>query len=254
MSITLGEPIASRPRDRAQGHRRPDRQRMFLAAIIATAIGFGAVAPAYANGSGILGNWQAYSKSISPPSIISQVDNADGIYMAGDSISVTTSRELAAILLPSHNLLAVNEWSGRDTAPAVTAIEAMVKTFGRSHRILMATGSNDIFAPEVMSGQIDRLMRIAGPNRKVFWITIYVSRWRYPPAVQLADRQNTTLVNKQIYAAKSRWPNLVIIPWDKWLSAKPTRYAYYLRDGVHTNARGGTFRNTIIRNAILQSH
>jgi hypothetical protein len=203
-------------------------------------------------GSGVIGSWSGSSRVISPPSIIGQVLAGDGLYMAGDSISVATAHELAEMLLPSGNLLAVHNWSGRPTAPAVDAIIEWLDTYGGPRRILMATGNNDIFEPPAMAGQIDRLMTAAGSGRTVFWVSIQCSRWSYPAATQVADQRNSGWVNAQLYDATKRWPNLIIIPWHRWLAEKPFRLTQYLTDGVHVILpTGAAFRNTILRDAIL---
>jgi len=202
-------------------------------------------------GSGALGPWQDWGCSISPPPIIKQVLAADGVFMFGDSISVSTARELAELLLPSGTLLAVNNWSGRPTAPSVNACLAWIRTYGAPRRILMATGTDDIFDPTVMAAQIDRLMAAAGPGRSVFWVSVQCSRWSQAPDVQVADQRNSGWVNTHLVQATARHPNLTVIPWHRWLAEKPPRIPMYLRDGVHVNTLGATFRNTIIRDAIL---
>jgi hypothetical protein len=203
-------------------------------------------APPVDYGSGMLGDWSGLRQVISSPSTIRQVRSAGGVFMAGDSITAATYVELGQMVGP----LAVNAWSGRPTAPAVDAIAGWISTYGAPQRILMATGNNDIFDPTVMGAQVDRLMTAAGPGRTVFWVSVQVSRWLYSAAVQLADQRNSGWVNAQLYEATSRWPNLRVIPWHWWLAVKPSRLAAYLTDGVHVNPAGGTFRNTIIRDAI----
>lgn len=207
-------------------------------------------------GSGALGDWSASQRAISTPEIIAQVLAADGLFMAGDSISVATARELAEMLLPSGDLLAVHNWSGRPTAPAVDALIGWLNTYGWPRRILMATGTNDIFDPTVMSAQVDRMMVAAGPLRKVMWVSVQCARWNSTPEVELADQRNTGWVNAQLYEASARWPNLRVIPWHRWLAVSPARLGMYLKDGVHVTLPGApyigsTFRNTIIRDFIL---
>lgn len=201
------------------------------------------------NDSGTLGNWSLYPSATSTERTIQQVNRANGLYMSGDSISVSTARQLAEMLRPTGDLIAVDNWSGRPTVPAVSNMSTWIKTYG-PHRMLMATGTNDIFNPSVMTSQIDKMMSTVGPNHTVYWVSVHCSRWNYSTAIQQADLRNSKLVNDQLYRAAARYPNLKIIPWDKWLSEKPARYRMYLRDGVHTNAAGSLFRNTIIKRFI----
>jgi hypothetical protein len=59
--------------------------------------------------------------------------------------------------------LAVNNWSGRPTAPIVDAPAEWSSKHGLPRRILMATGSNDIYTPHVFAEQIDRTMKRRRP-------------------------------------------------------------------------------------------
>lgn len=214
-----------------------------------------AAAPARAAdyGSGILGDWTGYSRSISNEQQILPAISRDGIFILGDSITVGTARDLAYRLYPDGIIVAVNAWSARPTAPTVDALEQWVTTYGAPRRIVMAAGSNDVFAPPVMAGLIDRTMRIVGPDRIVLWVTVQVARARQSAAVQLADQRNSGWVNSQIYAATARHPNLRVIDWAGFLAAKPFRLTKYLRDGVHTSSSGTGARNALIRRDVLRA-
>lgn len=200
-------------------------------------------------GSGELGDWTSLGRLISTDKQIVPAVERDGIYLFGDSITVATARGLAELLAP-ETLVAVNAWSGRPTTPAVDALAEWVATYGVPRRIVMACGTNDIFAPNVMAAQIERTMSIAGPDRTVIWVNVQASRWSKTPDVQVADQRNSGWINTQIAEAAGRHSNLRVVRWSEFLSAYPTRLTAYLSDGVHTTAEGGAARNALIRSAV----
>jgi hypothetical protein len=203
-------------------------------------------------GSGELGPWADGSKAITDPPNIRQVRDSNGLFMFGDSISVQDGYLLAERLRDrTGDLLAVHNWSGRPTAPAVDALAEWAQTYGLPRRILMATGSNDIFSPPGFAAQVDRALSIAGPTRTVYWVNIQVARTKLSAAVQLADQRNSGWINLQLADAQLRHPNLRIVRWAEFLAAKPSRLTAYLRDGVHTSKPlGQDARNELIVQAI----
>lgn len=205
-------------------------------------------------GSGPIGDWSNSSRAISTITQIRPVLNGDGLYMFGDSIAVQDGRALAEQLLAeTGDVIAVHNWSGRPTPPAVDALASWAQTYGLPRRILMATGSNDIFNPPVFAAQIDRTMTLVGANRIVIWVNVQVARTSKPAAVQLADQRNSGWINLQLADAQKRHPNLRIVHWAEFLAARPTRLlpANYIRDGVHTTVPlGQNARNELIVQAI----
>lgn len=208
--------------------------------------------PAMADfGSGALGGWTTYSRSISTPYTIAKAVSRDGIYLFGDSITRATARDLATLLYPDGITVAVNAWSARPTPPTVDALAEWVRLYGVPRRVVMASGSNDIFNPPVMAAQIDRTMAIVGRETTVLWVNVQVARISQTASVRLADQRNSGWINMQIAAATARHPNLRIVDWAGFLAAKPFRLTAYLSDGVHTTTTGGAARNALIRKHVL---
>jgi len=203
-------------------------------------------------GSGEPSHWRQQSRSISPDEQIRRVRRSDGIVMFGDSISVQDGKSLAALLSSTTgDSLATHNWSGQPTAPGVDALQQWAVDFGLPRRILISLGSNDIFDPSGFAAQVDRAMRIAGPDRTVFWVNVQVARSKQPAAVRLADQRNSQWINLQLAAAQRRHPNLRIVPWAEFLASGPHRLATHLRDGVHTSIPAGQkARNTLIADAV----
>jgi hypothetical protein len=233
----------------------PNRRQILVAGAAAAVAGVVAAESASATdlyGSGALGDWTILSRSISATATITYVRDHDGVCMFGDSISVQDGKALATKLLSTTGAsLAVHNWSGRPTAPAVDALENWAIKYGLPRRILMATGTNDIFNPPVFAAQVDRTMRIVGPNRKVVWVNTQISRTAKSAAIQVADQRNSAWINLQLAEAARRYDNLRIIHWAEHLASSPNRLARYLRDGLHPSIPlGRNARNGLIIEAI----
>jgi hypothetical protein len=234
---------------------KASRRQIFLAGAAVAASAVVSTETAAATnlyGSGELAAWTTMSRAISTATTIRYVVAHDGVVMFGDSIAVQDGKALATRLMGrTGDSLAVNNWSGRPTTPAVDALQNWATTYGMPRRILMATGTNDIFNPPVFAAQVDRTMSIVGPDRKVIWCNTQVARTAQPASVQLADQRNSAWVNLQLDNAQKRYPNLIIVRWAEYLAAKPARLIWYLRDGVHTTVPyGQDARNELMVQAL----
>src|SRR5919106_2987894 len=204
-------------------------------------------------GSGGLDPWSGMLKAITPDSKIRATLAADGVFTFGDSIARQDSVPLASEVYNRLGLLmAVNYWNGRPAGPAVDALAQWAATYGLPSRVLMATGSNDIYNPPAFRAQVDRAMSIAGPDRRVVWVNVHVSRWRYSTSVQVADQRNSGWINIQLAQAAAVHPNLVVVDWARLLADYPFyRIPNYLSDGVHTSVPAGqAARNAMIVQAL----
>jgi hypothetical protein len=244
---------------------KPNRRQIFTAgaavtastvvvpAVSATAT-TSAATPGGLYGSGTLGSWANATKAISTAEQIRRVRETNGVYMFGDSISVQDGKALAIRLLNRDgSQMAVHNWSSRPTSGAVDALQQWAATYGLPKRILMASGSNDIFDPPKFAAQVERAMSIVGQNRTVFWVNLQVVRKAVTAPFQLANQRNSSWLNMQLYDEQEKYPNLRIIRWAEWLWVKPYRLANYLRDGVHpTVPLGQDARNELIVQALTQ--
>jgi hypothetical protein len=205
-------------------------------------------------GSGTLGSWANATRAISTAEQIQRVRETNGVYMFGDSISVQDGKALAIRLLNRDgSQMAVHNWASRPTSGAVDALQQWAATYGLPRRILMASGSNDIFDPPKFAAQIDRAMSIVGQGHTLFWVNIQAVRKAQTATVQLADQRNSSWLNMQLYDVQEKYPNLHIIRWAEWLWVKPYRLLNYLRDGVHpTVPLGQDARNELIVQALTQ--
>jgi len=234
---------------------KPNRRQILLAgaaAAVATVASAETASAADLYGSGELVDWTVLSRAISSEATIAYARDNDGVYMFGDSISVQDGKALATRLMGRTGAsLAVHNWSGRPTPPAVDALQNWATKYGLPRRILMATGTNDIFNPPVFAAQVDRTMSIVGTHRPVVWVNTQIARTAKSAAVQLADQRNSAWINSQISDAQKKYPNLRIVRWAEYLAAKPSRLTMYLREGVHTTVPAGQdARNELIVQAL----
>jgi hypothetical protein len=232
---------------------KPNRRQIFTAgaAVAASTVAVSTVAPTPqataamsamtatstgAYGSGTLGSWANGTRAISTGAQCQKVVDTNGVFMFGDSIAVQDGKALAIRLLGRDgSQLAVHNWAGRPTVGAVDALAEWAGTYGLPRRILMATGTNDIFDPPKFAAQVERAMSIIGGARTVHWINIQVARKALSATMQLADQRNSCWINLQLSDAQRKHSNLRIIHWTEYLAAKPNRLATYLRDGLHTS-------------------
>lgn len=198
-------------------------------------------------GSGSLGDWTGNPVTETTASSIKLVKDRDGVFLFGDSITTQDARALAEDLLAQGDSLAVNAQGGRPTGPTVDELERWKNTYGLPSRVIVASGSNDIFDPRPMASQVERAAQLVGPQTCLTWVNVHVSRWSQPGGVQVADQRNTGWVNAQIAAVATRYPNVNVVDWELFLASKPSRIDTYLRDGVHTSVPlGQDARNALI--------
>ncbi|MFG1909195.1 hypothetical protein [Kribbella sp. NPDC048928] len=205
-------------------------------------------------GSGVGGSWTNTARAISTAAQFQRTRETNGVYMFGDSISVQDGKALATRLLGRDgSQMAVHNWSSRPTSGAVDALQQCASAYGLPRRILMASGSNDIFDPPKFAAQVARAVSIVGQNRILYWVDIQVVRKAVTAPIQLADQRNSSWLNMQLYDAQEKYPNLRIIRWAEWLWVKPYRLLNYLRDGVHpTVPLGQDARNELIVQSLTQ--
>lgn len=170
-------------------------------------------------GSGCLGDWTGYQHGIDGDPATADV------LVVGDSI-VTRCRPYLRKRLTAYGLTSVFDyWSSRPTTPAVDRLLSYSRlsqpnTF---RAVAMATGTNDVMDPSVMTAQINRAKTITPP---VLWGTVYTAR----SGTYSADLRNTGWVNLQIGAS-----GLPLVDWFTFLASYPGYRigAYLTSDGVH---------------------
>jgi len=204
------------------------------------------------SGSGQLGPWENLSRRISSVAKIRAAVRGDGVFMFGDSIAVQDGPALEQLVAAQTGTpVAVHDWSGQPASAAVDALAEWSRKYGLPDRIVMAVGTNDIFAPAAFATEVEQAMKIAGPKRTVYWVNVHANRFGLSAAVQSADRANSALINKALDRAAARHPNLHVVRWSEFLNARPGQVTKYLRDGIHTTQPAGQqARNALIAQAL----
>jgi lysophospholipase L1-like esterase len=173
------------------------------------------------------------------------------VLVLGDSITVFTKDSLTESLRTAGWSVCLDARRSQTTANALDYYAAG-RAFPRYvDVIVMATGSNDIFDPAVMTAQVARARNYAG-SRPLLWVTAWVKRTTGAPALIAHDLGNSVRVN----AAERRHPCRAhvdaIVDWYAFLQARVARSSMYLTDGVHTSLAGGAARNALITAALAR--
>lgn len=147
----------------------------------------------------------------------------------GDSITGRGYLELKNFLAASGGHTLATDAQG--SRPITGTVDALLEYPQLPPIVIMAAGTNDIFAPPVVGAQVDRAKAIL-EGKTLLWINVQACRTgaSYDTATRIADQRNTGWVNAQI---ASRLPASQIIDWNVNFASKPERIGWYLQDGVH---------------------
>ena len=194
------------------------------------------------NCSGVLGDWSGYAHGNFGDLTDVDGDPQADVVVVGDSTLTGVTGELAAWLAARGKTLAGNYWSGRPTAPAVD----WAKSLTTKPRILVVlAGTNDIFNPAVMAGEVADLQAWADlePKTRLIWVRVQAAR----PATALCDQRNSMWVNAQISAHARE-----TCGWPDGFAQDPNRIGNYLKpDGIHViEGVGSNYQAAVIGNCI----
>lgn len=195
--------------------------------------------------SGTLGAWTGLTHANFGDLTTADGDPQADVVIVGDSITTGGRTELAAWLAARGKTLAGSYWSGRPTTPAV---DWALSLSTKPRILVMASGTNDIFNPAVMAGQVARLKAwaAAAPVTRLVWVDVQAAR----PATAVCDQRNSGWINAQI---RSGLAGADVCGWSIGLAQYPTRITNYLRpDGIHPIEGIGTnYWAAVVGNCIL---
>ncbi|MCU0278648.1 MAG: hypothetical protein MUE31_07130 [Candidatus Nanopelagicales bacterium] len=137
------------------------------------------------------------------------------VYAIGDSVMLGARSCLADTDVRVHAL------ENRTMREGAERIEIRASKDRLPPRVVVALGTNGPFGYKVL----DRIMRAAGPDRAVYWMTIElpeVERYAFEDAV-----------NQRLRSMPGRWPNAHVIDWNASVLAEGL-----YPDGIHLNPAG----------------
>jgi hypothetical protein len=134
----------------------------------------------------------------------------------GDSIMLSARQPLAAA-----GVRPVDAVVGRQFVAGVGVVRDLARRDALPRNLVVHLGTNGPFA----TTQCRRLVRLAGPEHRVFLVTVRVPRW-------WAEDVNAALRTCASAFAPGR---VVLVPWH---TASRGRSAWFAPDGYHLSARG----------------
>jgi len=137
------------------------------------------------------------------------------VYAIGDSVMLGARSCLTGTDVRVHAL------ENRTMREGAERIEIRASKDRLPPRVVVALGTNGPFGYKVL----DRIMRAAGPDRAVYWMTIElpeVDRYAFEDAV-----------NQRLRSMPGRWPNAHVIDWNASVLAEGL-----YPDGIHLNPAG----------------
>jgi lysophospholipase L1-like esterase len=167
------------------------------------------------------------------PTVAVAFARAQQVYVVGDSLTVGAAGQLRADL---RNRVAAVRIDAQVSRPASAGIFLLRSAAARSSSVwVVALGTNDGPYPSVMRSYVAKVMRMAGPHRRVLWVNI-VRPGGYGR------------VNVALKALEGSYPNYRVVDWARVVAA---HRSYLSGDGVHPNARGYQARGALIANATV---
>ncbi len=152
------------------------------------------------------------------------------VFVEGDSLTVGVAPFLPALLAASGWSVTMDGEIGRTTAEGIGIVAGRLWAVGGT--LVVALGTNDLPDPTEFSSRIDEVMTLAA-GRRVIWVTIARAGWDG--------------LDRALFLAEARWPDLHVIDWRPFVVARP---AIRAADGIHLTLEGYELRAQFIASAI----
>jgi hypothetical protein len=195
-----------------QRGRARRRRRAFIvttsALTLPIALVVGLYLPAHRTSSVRVAGPGSTSTTLHPP-------RPDGVLLVGDSVMLG-AKEAIEHAIPGARIDAA---VSRQFDQGATFLESDKQAGGPARTVVVDLGDNGAFD----DGAFDQIMRAAGPDATVVFLTVKVPRsWEQA-------------VNDALYAGARRWPNARVLDWKHYSS---THADWFLRDGFHLSPAG----------------
>ncbi len=190
-------------------------------------------------GSGYHGDYGRFTRATSPEAELrAAAADPQGCLIVGDSIATTVVDVLVADLRRTLGVTCVYDtWPGRATEGTANALLDIKRRVGLPARVVVMSGTNDIFNPPLFEPQMNRIVDGIGPGHQILWVTTFDSR-RPKTSRSAADERNTAWINEVIAERARRTPGMRLIDWDALFRSNPVNIEALLSDGVHPNPAG----------------
>jgi hypothetical protein len=150
-----------------------------------------------------------------------------GVSAIGDSVMVGAAAWLAGTFAG----IDVDAAVGRQLSDALAILNQRADSGELAGTLVLHLGNNGTFT----SAQFDQIMAIAGPERRVFFLTLHVPRaWEGTNNAVIAD-------------GVSRYANAALIDWAGTVAGHSELFA---ADGVHVNGSGARLYADLVATAI----
>lgn len=159
----------------------------------------------------------------------SQPELTGPVYAIGDSVLLGAKTCLRGTDVRAHAA------ENRTMRAGAKRIETRAVAGRLPPRVVVALGTNGPFGYKAL----DRIMRAAGPERAVYWVTVEL------PDVERYAYEN--VVNQRLRAMPGRWPNARVIDWN----ASVLTVGLY-PDGIHLNPMGCQAYATLITEGVAK--
>lgn len=148
----------------------------------------------------------------------------------GDSVMAGSSDVLKQLM---PNAL-IDAAVSRQLVPTIGLFDQYKGQGALAENVLIGLGTNGPFS----MNDVDHLMKIIGPKRQAFWISIHVPsrQWQGP-------------VNDLIAKASAKYKNLSVIDW---YSYSKNHNDWFYGDQTHPNIEGSKYYSSYITNEILK--
>lgn len=156
------------------------------------------------------------------------------VFVEGDSLTVGAANGLRRRLAPHVKRVGIDAQVGRFTSTGLSRV-ARASRAAHARVWVLALGTNDSPSPSRLRENVQRSLRMAGPDRDVVWLTI-----KRPGGYQR--------VNRELRRLDARYENLHVVDWAKSVNRDPGLIG---GDRVHGTARGYEVRAQLIAEATV---
>ncbi|HBF75734.1 MAG TPA: acetyltransferase [Lactobacillus sp.] len=134
----------------------------------------------------------------------------------GDSVMVDVSKDVRQVIPNTY----VSAGVGRQIWQAPKQIESLKAQGALANTVVVNLGTNS----PMTNSQIDQVIHMIGPNRRIYWVNTHVPTRNWETSV------NTTIAN-----AAKRYPNVTLVDWH---GLSKNHKDWFYTDNVHPNPTG----------------